>query len=54
MKKTKRKHNDRLSPLSKALVLIVGLITIISMLMMPAGNMKSAGGRGEVSVNYKK
>ena len=54
MKKTKRKHNDRLSPLSKALVLIVGLITIISMLMMPAGNMKSAGGGGEVSANVNR
>jgi len=54
MKKKNNKHHDRLSPVSKVLVLIIGLITIVSMLLMPAGNMSSSGNKGEISANAKR
>jgi hypothetical protein len=54
MKKKNKKINDRLSPVSKAFVLIIGLITIISMLLMPAGNMKQGGNGGGISATLKK
>ena len=54
MKKKNKTTHDRLSPVSKAFVLIIGLITIISMLLMPAGNMSSSGNKGEISANAKR
>ena len=54
MKKKNKKTHDRLSPVSKVLVLIIGLITIVSMLLMPAGNMKPSGNGSEISATLKK